>query len=91
MKKRTQNMSLIGQKMDSTFVQRRKEIIHSEPTVSEIVEKCPALFTESQDSDVDAYFSGIDVGLLTILAEDTPARTSHALNVDSSRAIILEG
>ncbi|KAK3553762.1 hypothetical protein QTP70_009180 [Hemibagrus guttatus] len=43
------------------------------------------------DSDVDADFSGIDVGLLTVLAEDMPARTSNALNVDSSRAIILEG
>ncbi|KAK3572454.1 hypothetical protein QTP86_032673, partial [Hemibagrus guttatus] len=166
-------MSLIGQKMDSTFALRRKEIIHSEPF--EIVEKWPALFTESQifaefslksgknlrsefyaaldkhstrlieifrgkganqgrildemlrqvdsklsdvtcvrtavlhglpvllgddseqffrmcfDSDVDADLSGIDVGLLTVLAEDMPARTSNALNVDSSRAIILEG
>ncbi|KAK3521950.1 hypothetical protein QTP70_020057 [Hemibagrus guttatus] len=120
MKKRTQNMSLIGQKMDSTFVLRRKEVIHSEP--SEIVEKWPALFTESQlydvtcvrtavlhglpvllgddseqffricfDSDVDTDFSGIDVGLLTVLAEDMSARTSNVLNVDSSRAIILEG
>ncbi|XP_057178886.1 uncharacterized protein LOC130555713 isoform X2 [Triplophysa rosa] len=171
MKKRTRNMSLIGQKMDSTFALRRKEIIHSEPPVCEILEKWPALFTENQifaefsrisgknlrsefyaaldthsarlieifrkkggnqgktlhdilrqssdvtcvrtavlrglpvllgddseeffrmcfDSDVDADFSGVDVGLLTVLPEDTPAQTPNALSVDSSRAIILEG
>ncbi|KAI1894123.1 hypothetical protein AGOR_G00112580 [Albula goreensis] len=122
MKKRTQNVGLIGQKMDSTFALRRKEIVHSEPPVSEIMEKWPALFTENQssdvtcvhtavlhglpillgddseeffrmcfDSDVDESFRGIDVGLLTVLHEDEPARTPHALNVDSSRAIILEG
>nr|XP_055064498.1 uncharacterized protein LOC129446973 [Misgurnus anguillicaudatus]XP_055064499.1 uncharacterized protein LOC129446973 [Misgurnus anguillicaudatus] len=161
--------------MDSTFALRRKEIIHSEPPVSEILEKWPALFTESQifaefnrisgknlrsefyaaldkhtarfleifrkkggtqgrtldeilrqvdlkssdvscvrtavlhglpvllgddsdeffktcfDSDVDADFSQIDVGLLTVLPEDMPARTPHALNTNAIREIILEG
>ncbi|XP_055032097.1 sterile alpha motif domain-containing protein 3-like [Misgurnus anguillicaudatus] len=175
MKKKSRDMSLIGQKMDSTFALRRKEIIHSEPPVSEILEKWPALFTESQifaefhrisgknlrsefyaaldkhsarfleifrkkggtqgrtldeilrqvdlkssdvscvrtavlyglpvllgddsdeffktcfDSDVDADFSQIDVGLLTVLPEDMPARTPHALNVNAMREIILEG
>lgn len=48
MKKSPPNMSLIGKKMDSTFALRRKEIIHSEPPVCEILKKWPALFTESQ-------------------------------------------
>ncbi|XP_056313109.1 sterile alpha motif domain-containing protein 3 [Danio aesculapii] len=175
MKRRPLNMSLIGQKMDSTFALRRKEIVHSEPLVSDILEKWPALFLESQifaefnrisgrnlrsefytaldthsarlieifkkrggnqgkkldeilqqvfskssdvtvvrtavlqglpvllgdesedffrmcfDVDVEADFSGVDVGLLTVFCEDMPARCPNDLNVDAKRAIILEG
>lgn len=47
-KKRPPNMSLIGKKMDGTFALRRREIVHSEPPVCEILEKWPALFLESQ-------------------------------------------
>lgn len=41
--------------------------------------------------DVDADFSEVDVGLLTILHEGMPASRPNALNVDAKRAIILEG
>lgn len=41
--------------------------------------------------DVEADFSGVDVGLLTVLCEDMPARCPNDLNVDAKRAIILEG
>lgn len=48
MKKSPPSMSLIGKKMDSTFALRRKEIIHSEPPVCDILKRWPALFLESQ-------------------------------------------
>jgi len=41
--------------------------------------------------DVDADFSEVDVGLLTILPEDIPAKSPNALNVDAMWAIVLEG
>lgn len=48
MKKRWPSVTLISQLMDSTFALRRKELVHSEPPVSETMERWPALFTESQ-------------------------------------------
>lgn len=41
--------------------------------------------------DVDADFSEVDVGLLTILPEEMSSKRPNALNVDAIRAIILEG
>ncbi|XP_074501518.1 uncharacterized protein LOC141773574 [Sebastes fasciatus] len=48
MQKRTPNGQLVKQKMDQTFVLRRKEVVESEPAISKMVERWPALFTEDQ-------------------------------------------
>ncbi|XP_060771467.1 uncharacterized protein LOC132882224 isoform X2 [Neoarius graeffei] len=48
MQKRTPNGPLVKQKMDLTFALRRKEVVESEPAISNIVERWPALFTEDQ-------------------------------------------
>ncbi|XP_037637667.1 uncharacterized protein LOC119495352 [Sebastes umbrosus] len=48
MQKRTPNGQLVKQKMDQTFALRRKEVVESEPAISKMVERWPALFTEDQ-------------------------------------------
>lgn len=48
MQKRTPDGQLIKQKMDVTFALRRKEVVESKPTISKMVERWPALFTEDQ-------------------------------------------
>lgn len=48
MQKRTPNGLLVKQKMDQTFALRRKEVVESEPAISTMVERWPALFTEDQ-------------------------------------------
>ena len=50
MLKKTPNGSLIKKQMDNTFAFRRKEIVSEKPDVSEMLERWPALFTESQVS-----------------------------------------
>ncbi|KAK5605701.1 hypothetical protein CRENBAI_007487 [Crenichthys baileyi] len=48
MQKRTPNGQLVKEKMDLTFALRRKEVVESEPAISEMLERWPALFTEDQ-------------------------------------------
>nr|XP_040023786.1 uncharacterized protein LOC120812058 isoform X6 [Gasterosteus aculeatus aculeatus] len=48
MQKRTPNGPLVKQKMDQTFALRRKEVVESEPAISTMVRRWPALFTEDQ-------------------------------------------
>lgn len=48
MRKRTPNGPLVKQKMDLTFALRRKEVVESEPAISQMVDRWPALFTEDQ-------------------------------------------
>ncbi|XDV31329.1 hypothetical protein PO909_034038 [Leuciscus waleckii] len=48
MQKRTPNGRLVKDKMDLTFALRRKEVVESEPAISQMVERWPALFTEDQ-------------------------------------------
>ena len=48
MMKTKPNASLIKKEMDVTFALRRKEVVNDEPAISQIVERWPALFTESQ-------------------------------------------
>lgn len=48
MQKRTPNGPLVKQKMDQTFALRRKEVVESEPAISMMVKRWPALFTEDQ-------------------------------------------
>ncbi|XP_051975368.1 sterile alpha motif domain-containing protein 3-like [Xyrauchen texanus] len=48
MQKRTPNGPLVKQKMDQTFSLRRKEVVESEPAISTMVKRWPALFTEDQ-------------------------------------------
>jgi len=48
MQKRTPNGLLVKQKMDQTFSLRRKE--ESEPAITTMVKRWPALFTEDQVS-----------------------------------------
>ena len=48
MQKRTPNGPLVKQKMDQTFALRRKEVVESEPAMSTMVKRWPALFTEDQ-------------------------------------------
>ncbi|XP_062338384.1 uncharacterized protein LOC134039188 [Osmerus eperlanus] len=48
MQKRTPNGPLVKQKMDQTFALRRKEVVESEPAISTMVKRWPALFTEDQ-------------------------------------------
>ncbi|KAL6485899.1 hypothetical protein MHYP_G00052910 [Metynnis hypsauchen] len=48
MQKRTPDGQLVKQKMDMTFALRRKEVVESEPAISKMVERWPALFTEDQ-------------------------------------------
>lgn len=50
MKKRQPNRTLISLKMDQTFPLRRREIVETGPPVQKMVERWPALFTESQVS-----------------------------------------
>ncbi|KAK1154857.1 hypothetical protein AOXY_G27871 [Acipenser oxyrinchus oxyrinchus] len=42
------NRTLISQKMDQTFPLRRRELVETGPPVQKMVERWPALFTESQ-------------------------------------------
>lgn len=46
MQKRTANGPLVQQKMDVTFALRRKEVVESQPAISNMVERWPALFIE---------------------------------------------
>ncbi|XP_077951367.1 uncharacterized protein LOC120808306 isoform X1 [Gasterosteus aculeatus] len=48
MQKRTPNGPLVKQKMDQMFVLRRKEVVESEPAISTMVRRWPALFTQDQ-------------------------------------------
>ena len=48
--KRNKNVALIKQQMELTFSLRRKEIVEMEPMVSEVQERWPALFSQSQVS-----------------------------------------
>lgn len=48
MQKITPNGRLVKDKMDRTFALRRKEAVESEPAMSQVVERWPALFTEDQ-------------------------------------------
>ena len=48
MKRKNRNLTMIGRNMDSTFALRRRELIHTEPPVTMIMEKWPAIFSESQ-------------------------------------------
>uniref|UniRef100_A0A3B4X9P7 PB1 domain-containing protein n=1 Tax=Seriola lalandi dorsalis TaxID=1841481 RepID=A0A3B4X9P7_SERLL len=48
MQKRSPNGPLVKQKMDQTFALRRKEVVESEPAISTMVKRWPALFTEDQ-------------------------------------------
>ncbi|XP_077953726.1 uncharacterized protein LOC120808990 isoform X2 [Gasterosteus aculeatus] len=48
MQKRTPNGPLVKQKMDQKFALRRKEVVESEPAISTMVKRWPALFTEDQ-------------------------------------------
>lgn len=48
MQKRTPNGQLVKEKMDLTFALRRKEVVETEPAITQIVEWWPALFMEDQ-------------------------------------------
>ncbi|XP_070817230.1 uncharacterized protein [Chaetodon trifascialis] len=48
MRKRNPNDSLIRKNMDITFALRRDEVVKHEPDISQMVQRWPALFTESQ-------------------------------------------
>lgn len=48
MKKKTPNGRLIKQNMDLTFALRRKEVVETEPPVSLLMTRWPALFTNEQ-------------------------------------------
>lgn len=48
MKQRRPCSALITKNMDSTFALRRKELVNSEPSVKDTMERWPALFTEGQ-------------------------------------------
>nr|XP_046241968.1 uncharacterized protein LOC124057602 isoform X2 [Scatophagus argus]XP_046262946.1 uncharacterized protein LOC124068599 [Scatophagus argus] len=48
MQKRTPDRWLVKQKMDLTFALRRKEVVESEPAISLMMERWPAIFTEDQ-------------------------------------------
>lgn len=50
MKKKKKNLTLVSQMMDQTFPLRRREIVTQEPDVQSMVERWPALFTETQVS-----------------------------------------
>lgn len=50
LKKRNRNVALIKQQMELTFSLRRKEIVEVQPMVSEVRERWPALFSQSQVS-----------------------------------------
>lgn len=46
--KRSKNLVLIKQQMELTFSLRRKEIVEMEPTVTEVMERWPTLFSEQE-------------------------------------------
>lgn len=48
MQKRNPNDSLIKKNMDITFALRREEVVKGEPDISQMVQRWPALFIESQ-------------------------------------------
>lgn len=48
MRKRPLDSTFIKQMMDQTFSLRRKEIVEEQPSVKRMIERWPALFTESQ-------------------------------------------
>lgn len=48
MKKKSPNAVFINQKMDMTLSLRRKDVVISKPPVSQILQRWPALFRESQ-------------------------------------------
>nr|XP_020477629.1 uncharacterized protein LOC109972814 [Monopterus albus] len=48
MRKRTPNGQVVKEKMDLTFALRRKEMVETEPAISQMLERWPALFTEDQ-------------------------------------------
>ena len=49
-KKEDTNVALIKQQMELTFSLRRREIVEIQPMVSEVQERWPALFSQSQVS-----------------------------------------
>ncbi|XP_016415468.1 uncharacterized protein LOC107745950, partial [Sinocyclocheilus rhinocerous] len=89
MQKRTPNGRLVKEKMDLTFALRRKEVVESEPAISQMVERWPALFTEYQDSD-DQSFRHLDLGILLVEQEGIVCPSSLQLNPASVK-IIIEG
>ncbi|MEQ2288517.1 hypothetical protein AMECASPLE_023401 [Ameca splendens] len=90
MQKRIPNGQLLKEKMDLTFALRRKEVVESEPAISEMLQHWPALFTEDQDSDDDDSFRNIDIGIL--LVEPEGAVPSSSLHLSpASLKIIIEG
>ena len=48
MMKAKPNVSLIKKEMDRTFALRRKEVVTDKPAITQIVQRWPALFSESQ-------------------------------------------
>lgn len=48
MMKAKPNGSLIKKEMDRTFALRRKEVVTEKPAITQIVQRWPALFSESQ-------------------------------------------
>ncbi|MEQ2247155.1 hypothetical protein ILYODFUR_006314 [Ilyodon furcidens] len=46
MQKRTPNGQFVKEKMDLTFTLKRNEVVESEPAISEMLERWPALFTD---------------------------------------------
>lgn len=48
MMKKKPNGSLVNKEMDMTFALRRKEVVQDKPAISQMVQRWPALFTESQ-------------------------------------------
>lgn len=48
MLKKKPNGTLVNKEMDITFALRRKEVVQDKPAISQMVQRWPALFTESQ-------------------------------------------
>ncbi|KAF7705581.1 hypothetical protein HF521_020867, partial [Silurus meridionalis] len=67
----------------------RTAVLHGLPIL--LGDDSVEFFRTCFDSDVNVDLSAVDVGLLTVLPEDMPAQTPHALNVNSLMVIILEG
>ncbi|KAM9318835.1 uncharacterized protein KZ484_023145 isoform 2-T2 [Pholidichthys leucotaenia] len=70
MKKRRPTAALITKIMDSTFALRRQELVNLEPPVKDTMERWPALFTESQSTDVTAKRTAVLRCLPVILGDE---------------------